>query len=199
MILDTIRKLSPRAAQGMILQECLEMGGWSDEDELEKVPDSLWRTLVADRGPDGKSAPSWYHRACLECFTHVTQNGDLSTGALMENPNTPSTMVTFLKRVQQVVWNRKFLRSSGGEDEDDDKQLFGLAPTRAEEGDLICILFGCSVPVILRNMSPSPPESGDAYFYFIGEAYVHGMMDGEALGKETPRYPYDDYVNFKIR
>lgn len=196
MILDTIGKLSPRAAQGMILQECLEMGGWSDDDELEKVPDSLWRTLVADRGPDGKSAPSWYHRACLECFTHVTQNGDLSTGALMENPNTPSTMVLFLKRVQQVVWNRKFLRSRGGENKVDEKQLFGLAPTHAQEGDLICILFGCSVPVILRKKSV--PEGDEPYYFFIGEAYVHGMMDGEALAKEMPKYPYDDCVNFEI-
>jgi hypothetical protein len=33
------------------------MGGWTDEDGLENVPDSLWRTFVADRGPDGKTAP----------------------------------------------------------------------------------------------------------------------------------------------
>jgi hypothetical protein len=115
----------------------------------------------------------------------------------MENPNTPSTMVTFLKRVQQVVWNRKFLRSSGKEHEDDDKQLFGLAPTHAQEGDFICILFGCSVPVILRKRSP--PESDESYYWFIGEAYVHGMMDGEALAKEMPKYPYDNYVDFEIR
>jgi hypothetical protein len=196
---DTIGKLSPRAAQGMILQECLEIGGWSDDyDELEKVPDSLWRTLVADRGPNGTNAPSWYHRACLECFTHITQNGDLSTGALMENPNTPSTMVTFLRRVQQVVWNRKFLLSKGGDEEDVEKQLFGLAPTRAQEGDLICILFGCSVPVILRKME----SQDDPFYFFIGEAYIHGMMDGEAFPKELPEWPYEgnsNYVNFNIK
>ncbi|KAF8851221.1 hypothetical protein BDZ45DRAFT_155158 [Acephala macrosclerotiorum] len=180
--LDTIEKLSPRAAQGMILQECLDMGGWTDEIELEKVPDELWRTLVADRGPSGTNAPSWYHRACLESFTHITQNDDLSTGALMENPDTPSTMVTFLKRVQEVVWNRKFLRSKGFHHDGGEKRLFGLAPTSAQEGDLICILFGCSVPVILRRVGP--PD--DHFYYLIGEAYVHGIMDGEALSKDLP-------------
>lgn len=104
-------------------------------------------------------------------------------------------MVTFLKRVQQVVWNRKFLRSKGGEGEGKKPKLFGLAPTAAQEGDLICILFGCSVPVILRNMG----TSADPYFYFIGEAYVHGMMEGEALPKESPEYPYGDYDYFRIR
>lgn len=195
MCLDIVSKLSPRAAQGMILQESLEMGGWSDEDDLKKVPDSLWRTLVADRGPDGTNAPSWYHRACLECLAQVTQNGDLSTGALMENPNTPSTMVTFLKRVQQVVWNRKFLRSKGSDEGVEDKKLFGLAPTNAQEGDLICVLFGCSVPVILREMK----TEGGCYYYFIGEAYVHGMMDGEALAKDMPVFPYEGFSEFKIR
>jgi hypothetical protein len=44
----------------MISQECLEMGGWADEDGLGNIPDSLWRTSVANRELDGKSAPSWY-------------------------------------------------------------------------------------------------------------------------------------------
>ena len=187
--LDVIGQLSPRAAQGMILQECLEMGGWTDEDGLEKVPDSLWRTFVADRGPDGKSAPSWYRRACLECLTHITQNGDLSTGALIENHNTPTTMVTFLKRVQRVVWNRKFFRSRGGEYQDEGDQLFGLAPTKSQVGDLIVILYGCSVPVLLREFK----TKRDHYFELVGEAYVHGMMDGEAFSREKPEYPYDDF------
>ena len=43
----------------------------------------------------------------------------------------------------------------------------GLAPKSARMGDLVCILFGCSVPVVLRR-------SGDAYF-LIGECYAHGV------------------------
>lgn len=193
--LDTIEKLSPRAPQGMILRECLQMGGWTyDEDIVSAVPDSLWRTLVADRGPNGANAPSWYRRACLGCFAYVTQNGDLSTGTLMENQYTPSNMVTFLKRVQEVVWDRKFLLSKGSGREGD-KPLFGLAPTTAQEGDLICILYGCSVPVILRKMG----SDSDPFYHLIGEAYVHGMMDGEAFTKRMPEYPYENSDEFKIK
>jgi hypothetical protein len=32
------------------------------------------------------------------------------------------------------------------------KELFGLAPGKAERGDYICILYGCSVPVVLRRI-----------------------------------------------
>ena len=43
-------------------------------------------------------------------------------------------------------------------------------------GDLICILFGAKTPVILREV---PAESS---YEWIGHAYVHGIMHGQALG-----------------
>ena len=49
----------------------------------------------------------------------------------------------------------------------------GLAPNAAREGDLVCVLWGCSVPVVLR-------KEGDHYI-FVGECYTHGVMDGEAI------------------
>ncbi|KAN0106852.1 HET domain containing protein [Hyaloscypha variabilis] len=56
-----------------------------------------------------------------------------------------------------------------------DEGWLGLAPMDAENGDRIALLEGGSVPYILR------PVSGDGTEYeFIGDAYVHGIMDGEA-------------------
>ena len=190
MVLDVIETLSPRAAEGVIPEEALRMGGWSHDDPPERVPDNLWRTLVADRGPDGAKAPSWYYRACLVSLTHVTQYGDLSTVMLIDAANTPSVMVAFLTRVQEVVWNRKFLLSRG--DNNDQKTYFGLAPTNAKRGDLICILFGLSVPIILREVREGPG------YTVIGEAYIYGMMDGEALSEEHPEYPYHEYQTFEL-
>lgn len=197
--LDVVTKLSPRVAEGDILQECLEMGGWTpnkwdDDEKHTMVPDALWRTLVADRGPDGTNTTHLYHRTCLDCFSHISQNGVLKTMALIDNPSTASTMVKFLKRVQEVVWNRKFLLSQGGEGQEEEKKLFGLAPTGAQEGDIIVILFGCSVPVLLREKGP--PE--DRYYNFVGEVYIHGKMDGEALPKRLPEFPYKNFTEFKL-
>ncbi len=53
------------------------------------------------------------------------------------------------------------------------KGYIGLVPPCFQVGDKICVLFGCSVPVILRKV-------GDHHI-FIGESYVHGIMDGEAI------------------
>jgi len=49
----------------------------------------------------------------------------------------------------------------------------GLAVSKARHDDYLCIALGASVPMVLRRQ-------GDCYS-FIGEAYVQGMMHGEAI------------------
>ena len=67
-------------------------------------------------------------------------------------------------------------------------EALGLAPEESKKRDLICILYGCSVPVALRRMVD--PASNKEYYIFIGECYVHGIMDGEAF--ELARSRSDD-------
>ncbi|KAH8699399.1 hypothetical protein GQ44DRAFT_718196 [Phaeosphaeriaceae sp. PMI808] len=57
----------------------------------------------------------------------------------------------------------------------------GLAPIECCIGDIVCIFFGAVTPYILR-------PTGDGRYNFVGECYVHGIMDGEfydALRKEA--------------
>ena len=56
--------------------------------------------------------------------------------------------------------------------------LFGLGPEESEIGGIVCIFFGCSVPVVLRAAKRQRVEF---LCEVIGESYVHGMMDGEAM------------------
>jgi hypothetical protein len=51
---------------------------------------------------------------------------------------------------------------------------FCLTPKPTEDGDWICILFGCPMPVILR-----PVEDGK--LILVTDCYVEGMMHGEAI------------------
>ena len=53
------------------------------------------------------------------------------------------------------------------------KRYMGIAPSYTKPGDSICILFGSQIPVVLR-------EWGDRWF-FVGQTYVHGIMDGQAV------------------
>lgn len=55
-------------------------------------------------------------------------------------------------------------------------ERIGLCPAGARVSDVVVILFGGSVPFIIR-------ETGTAgEWEFVGECYVHGAMDGSALG-----------------
>jgi hypothetical protein len=49
----------------------------------------------------------------------------------------------------------------------------GLGPKSMQPDDLVVILRGAIYPFILRNM--------EGYYQLVGTAYVHGIMDGEAV------------------
>jgi hypothetical protein len=55
---------------------------------------------------------------------------------------------------------------------------FGLAPQKTKSGDLVCIVYGADVAFILRKPEPG---LGNVPGSFIGEAYIHGIMQGEYL------------------
>ncbi|KAK7949236.1 uncharacterized protein PG986_010122 [Apiospora aurea] len=51
----------------------------------------------------------------------------------------------------------------------------GTGPAAVQRGDVVCVFMGGAVPFILR-----PRQKGDGYT-LIGDAYVHGIMDGELV------------------
>lgn len=165
---DVIGACLPRASGGIVWREALHMAGWDEKsDELDSAPEKLWRTLVADRSPDGSPPKSWYQRACLYTLAQTSSTGVLDTSALIRSGG-PSIMVEFLERVQSVVWNRKFFTTSV-------RNLFGLGPDGLQNGDAVAVLYGCSVPVILR------PVENRMHYKLVGECYIHGLMDGQAV------------------
>jgi hypothetical protein len=70
--------------------------------------------------------------------------------------------------------------------------LIGMAPQRANKHDIICVLFGCSVPVMLRKRALQEE------YEFIGECYVDGFMNGEALSQVREGHGFISYRSFRI-
>ncbi|KAF7860721.1 hypothetical protein EAF04_008239 [Stromatinia cepivora] len=184
--LDIIKMRSDAVNGGVITAEALQMGGYKKDPLTEKYEpnDALWRTLVADRGPDGVNAPNWYRRACAYCLDICLPrdaSGDWNTNDMKTLEKTPAAMLEFLDRVQAVVWKRRFFLTSGVKG----KVLFGLMPNEAKEGDVVCIFLGCTVPVVVRREDECGKGKGG--WRFVGECYVHGMMDGEAVTGDWPK------------
>jgi hypothetical protein len=69
-----------------------------------------------------------------------------------------------------------------------DSKHVGLAPWNSAEGDVLCVLLGCSFPVILR------PVNG--YYTLIGEVYVDELMNREAIAQ--PQEGLYTLITFKL-
>lgn len=144
---------------GNVPYQWLQAGGWTDERATP--PEELWRTLVGDRNQNGGDPDRWYPRV----FQSAIQERGISYGFetyRLINESTNATIRELFTRVQAVVWNRRLVRINGSfvgwrrdsqDSADAGRGALGLAPSEAQEGDLVCIIFGCSVPLVLREHS----------------------------------------------
>lgn len=133
--LDKVGHLSTYCQNGDIPMEWLEMGGWNPWSDMRpgkpasnvpNPPDRLWRTLVADRGPDGVNASIYYPEVFKYAVLHSTEENGLETSALSTRHN--ALLVEFLKRMKAVVWKRRMFSS-------EQHDLLGVAPMEAAKGD----------------------------------------------------------------
>lgn len=58
-----------------------------------------------------------------------------------------------------------------------EKTYMGMGPTLTKEGDVIAVVPGVDMPLVLRE--------ADGQYLLVGPAYVHWIMDGEALKDEN--------------
>jgi hypothetical protein len=70
---------------------------------------------------------------------------------------------------------RPFITSSG---------RLGLGPAAMLPGDRVVVFFGAELPFILR-------KDNEGYYQVIGEAYVHGIMDGEIMAMGLKSKSFD--------
>ncbi|KAH6276611.1 hypothetical protein HBI40_056690 [Parastagonospora nodorum] len=192
-----IKQRSSRMADAIVTQECLFLLGDPERNsgvEYKQGIGTWWRTLCADRDRNGDPAPSSWQSAMEDLIDSL--NGDTISSIDIEellDTDIPELVRTYLLVVRDIVWNRRTFRSdinSYG------KQFVGLVPPNARIGDQICILYGCSVPVVLRKLE-SPDQT--LQWQFVGDAYVHGIMDGEFLRGLTGDERREKEQTFAIR
>ncbi|KAK4172944.1 heterokaryon incompatibility protein-domain-containing protein [Triangularia setosa] len=172
-ILGEVIDQSEAMRGGVIPGEWVFRLGWKKNENPEnRVPDTLWRLLVADRMPEGGRPPQWYKRACLHGLVDQKVSddaGNIHTATLNPRKIGELTM-RYFKRVESVVWQRRIMELENG--------FFGLGPEGGQVGHVVCILYGCSVPVLLKKVEDPRVEE---LYEVVGETYVHGVMDGEAM------------------
>jgi hypothetical protein len=87
------------------------------------------------------------------------------------NPGSPDAW--YVNVVSNFVRYRSFFTTKEG--------YIGLAPKAAKPGDEVCILLGCSSPLVLR-------KTGNMQYQVVGESFLYGIMYGEALLGPLPAH-----------
>ena len=139
--------------------------------------------------------PARYKRACLHALVDPrTADGEGNLHSVTQTDRQISeNITTFLHRVECVVWNRRLFqaepeggvlsakptRVGGKQAKGIQESVIGIGPSGCEVGHMLCVLQGCSVPVVLGQ------SRRKGLFTVVGEAYVHGIMDGEVMDGEV--------------
>jgi hypothetical protein len=114
---------------------------------------------------------AWFEAWCNAYELPIVPNlNTLPSGTASSHPTSEVTAAeidAFANAVFLAIIGRKLFISK-------EEGWLGLAPMHAEVGDRIALLEGGKVPYILR---PKPGEENE--WEIIGDAYVHGIMDGE--------------------
>jgi hypothetical protein len=138
--------------------------------ELQNGWDTVFRTAITDIEPVwGADLHFNYrrstHRMRRELYGTLANATDES-GGYEASWRLPASRLDILYRHNG---RRPFITEKGH---------LGLGPKDMKEGDVVSIIFGAEAPLILREVGG---DEGKGTFELVGEAYVNGVMDGEAM------------------
>ena len=133
---------------------------------------ALMKVLVADRMPLG-GEPNRADWQLYQTLLHESTDGRLWTMEHLVPATTPGSTTSphpapdVLNAISRTMRNRRLFISHLGH--------LGVAPAGAQEGDVVCILFGSSTPFVVR--------AHEQHFHLIGEAYIWHpkFMDGDVV------------------
>ncbi|KAF4468634.1 heterokaryon incompatibility [Fusarium albosuccineum] len=89
----------------------------------------------------------------------------------------PGNGLSFQACLLRACISRRFFMTSSG--------FMGIGPESMKEGDLVVVIFGLSLPFVLRQSQTDADK-----FLVVGPCYVHGIMEGElviALEGQSPK------------
>jgi hypothetical protein len=199
IVVGTINVVGPRMAEGTISREGLDLLGGvfrHNSGAIKSLDDATWQVLCCNMQQTGERAPPLFRTALLSLLQAKPDVHNIDPGELLreEELELVGFEREFLEQVQAVCWNRRIVRVSATDGSG--KEFVGLAPRSARPGDTLAILYGCSVPVLMRAHRD---EQSATQWELLGEAYVNGLMNGEAVcARSTGDIEFEERI-FEIR
>jgi hypothetical protein len=147
------------------IKQLLDKSNYSETEYLE----TLWRTPIGDKELP-ESSPYFVRATDRSAQQFHKLISKVMDSEMMETTYSYQTCMNYNYMSRPV-------RSSRG--------VVGLGPSETEPGDHIVLLFGGTTPFILR-----PFGDGENQYRLIGEAFFHGIMDGEMIDLCRPTAPF---------
>lgn len=160
--------------------ELLEESKLNPDDPI--VRECLWRTLLRDRDGEGRILSAEYGEWFDSFVRYHTELETFAEGFPWDELNTTDPVMAekikislqqshYKDGTHESLTNRRLCITHGGR--------MGLVPGKTIVGDTVSVLLGTEVPFILRKTSSTRGER--RRFLLVGESYIHGLMNSEAL------------------
>ncbi len=151
----------------------------------QPIRDVFWRTLVGDQSKNTYPAPPEfgdvyenilkYFKYLMDSSTTTTQLGSNHEPSIVksQDPNLEQIFqfAEFEEMTKRGIMGRRLFITQNG--------YIGTCPPYSQTGDILCVVPGLRTPIFLRRM-PNSNNKRPCYQH-VGECYVHGLMQGEAL------------------
>lgn len=144
-------------------ERCLALARRTLPEEADGF-DAVARTLIADDREPADPQP------CAASYLRLRQHLQAVEAAGTASPRIlDPDDERYAVALRRVTRRRRFFATKGGR--------IGLGPAHAKVGDAVVVAFYCPTPYILRRRG----GESEGRWELVGEAYVQGIMYGEAL------------------
>jgi hypothetical protein len=205
--LDLIERLASSALNNQIPNS-------DARSRLKRSTDDLWRTLILNRGHKGKIPAGEDFGLMYECIRgrgkmpedynpdYIENCGGSDDPERVQFQNAlfvrnyifqgqfqgewkkpPRGTLEFVHNAFYAREGRRFFLTRSG--------FVGMGPQKIQKDDIVVVVFGCHVPLVLREV--------EGCYNIIGECYVHGIMNGEPVrdlegkGAETANFEVETF------
>jgi hypothetical protein len=139
--------------------------------EQQQREETLWRTLCCNLTVSGEKAPARYgegFKLWRMIFGITDNNGQVNSrlGDRTAWERHQADAREYEHAYRKYTFGRSLCITGRGR--------LGSVPCCSRAGDKICLFKGGRVPFIVRDI-------GNGYCQLVGECYMHGIMDGEAM------------------
>lgn len=131
--------------------------------------EKVWRTAVADQEIRQGARKPRISKEHIDKIEEGLNNVDVKT--IDSQKLIHAGLSEYREEMLVLVKGRRPIQVTGG--------YLGIGPCQAEVGDSVWILLGAQTPYVLRHCVENNT------FRLVGEAYVNGIMDGEAMEDQS--------------